>query len=254
MLHSKVPDVRSSEIRKELGIDARILNPENNKKAKANVKIASLYVNKKILDTSEFKTDGRKLIKNLELMFLESLRIKIQILNPNDEPAEPDDTYRSLQRKYALASGEKPPLAEWLHIALQRHNWGIEELSKQSGVNKTTVANIQLGKTQNPHTTTLRKLEKALGEKVPEEIKQEVKEDAETGFGELVDFDPWGDDRNTLIPEIPGVYILYDITERPVYVGKSEISIKKRIDSHKEKKWFTQPFYRKGVICSNCRH
>ncbi len=243
---SHVVKVRD-QIRKELGIDAKILNPGNDSPAQDNDKIVSLYMKEKIEKTREFKTDGRMLIKNFEQMFLSSFGIRIQILTPNDEPADPDETYGALQRKYALASGENPPLSDWLNSALQRHKWDIEKLSKQAGVNKTTVANIQLGKTQNPHSTTLQKLEKALGERVPEEIKAEVKEDAETGFGELVDFDPWGDDVNAPIPKIPGVYILYDVTDRPVYVGKSESSIKSRIDSHKEKKWFTQPFIDKAA-------
>jgi transcriptional regulator with XRE-family HTH domain len=247
-IHGKSHVIKVREqIRKLLGIDAKILDPYNDLPASDNVKIASLYVKKKLSKTPEFKTDGRMLIKNLEQMVIDSLGIKIQILAPNEESADPNDTFGALQRKYALASGEKPPLAAWLNSALQRQNWSIEDLSKQTGVNKTTVANIQLGKTQNPHIKTLQKLEKALGEKVPKEVKEEVKEDAETGFGELVDFDPWGDDKDAPIPEIPGVYILYDVSERPVYVGKSETSIKLRINSHKEKKWFTQPFIDKAA-------
>lgn len=52
-----------------------------------------------------------------------------------------------------------------------------------------------------------------------------------------MDFDPHNpDDR----PAVSGVYVLYDIAERPIYVGEGG-NIKKRIKDHEEKFWFKQP-------------
>ena len=41
-------------------------------------------------------------------------------------------------------------------------------------------------------------------------------------------------------PEGAGIYVLYDISERPIYVGQGS-SIKRRIKEHEEKFWFKAP-------------
>ena len=55
---------------------------------------------------------------------------------------------------------------------------------------------------------------------VPDEITAEAKaieEDTPQGVGSLTDFDPYS---KTDWPSCGGVYVLYDRSERPVYVGK----------------------------------
>jgi hypothetical protein len=69
-------------------------------------------------------------------------------------------------------------------------------------------------------------------------VKAETREEATIqGFGELVDFDPHEDDDR---PPAPGIYVLYDISERPIYVGQGG-DIKKRIRDHADKFWFRSP-------------
>jgi hypothetical protein len=58
-----------------------------------------------------------------------------------------------------------------------------------------------------------------------------------SGVGELIDFDPHNPGEH---PTIGGIYVLYDISERPLYVGQGK-SIDKRIRDHHDKFWFRSP-------------
>jgi len=53
----------------------------------------------------------------------------------------------------------------------------------------------------------------------------------------LTDFDPHDDDD---LPEVAGIYVFYDVSDRPVYVGKAQ-NIAKRVGDHSEKFWFKYP-------------
>ena len=57
------------------------------------------------------------------------------------------------------------------------------------------------------------------------------------GVGELIDFNPHDPDEH---PALSGIYVLYDISERPLYVGQGK-SIDKRIRDHHDKFWFRSP-------------
>jgi transcriptional regulator with XRE-family HTH domain len=114
----------------------------------------------------------------------------------------------------------------------------VAELAKASGVSGPAIYGIEAGRIANPRTETVKKLEKALGQDLPPETKAELREESTIeGMGEFVDFDPHDpDDR----PNASGVYVLYDISERPIYVGEGG-NIRKRIRDHEEKFWFKQP-------------
>jgi excinuclease UvrABC nuclease subunit len=56
-------------------------------------------------------------------------------------------------------------------------------------------------------------------------------------MGSLEDFDPHDDED---LPTEPGIYVLYDISQRPVYVGEGK-NVRKRIRDHQEKFWFKRP-------------
>ena len=58
-----------------------------------------------------------------------------------------------------------------------------------------------------------------------------------SGVGELIDFDPHDPGQH---PALSGVYVLYDISERPLYVGQGR-AIDKRIRDHNDKFWFRSP-------------
>ena len=56
-------------------------------------------------------------------------------------------------------------------------------------------------------------------------------------IGELIDFDPHDPGEH---PALSGIYVLYDISERPLYVGQGK-AIDKRIRDHNDKFWFRSP-------------
>jgi transcriptional regulator with XRE-family HTH domain len=125
---------------------------------------------------------------------------------------------------------------------MERKGWTVVELAEHAGVSQATVYNLQNGRAENPRRSTIQKLEYALGEQLPKEFQEEIEEESEIrgikGVGEFLDFDPhdvseW--------PSEPGVYVFYDITKRPIYVGQGN-NIAQRTKDHQTQKWFILPF------------
>jgi len=56
-------------------------------------------------------------------------------------------------------------------------------------------------------------------------------------IGDLLEFDPHDPSR---YPRVGGIYVLYDIADRPLYVGQGR-AIDKRVRNHFEKFWFKPP-------------
>jgi transcriptional regulator with XRE-family HTH domain len=130
------------------------------------------------------------------------------------------------------------PIAAWLAAARARRGWSVPELAHKSGMTPPGVYRIEAGVTRNPRASTIAKLERALGEKVPADTVAEVADEASVkGMGSLEDFDPHDDED---LPTEPGIYVLYDISQRPVYVGEGK-NVRKRIRDHQEKFWFKRP-------------
>jgi transcriptional regulator with XRE-family HTH domain len=152
------------------------------------------------------------------------------------QPGHPDKPARA--RGTPEPGGEGPSaLSTWLNRTRLSKKLTVAELAQKSGLSGPAIYNIESGRIANPRVETTRRLEKALGIAVPAETKNEVREEAEIeGFGELQDFDPHDDDR----PSVSGVYVLYDVAERPIYVGEGA-NIKRRIRDHHEKFWFKSP-------------
>ena len=71
----------------------------------------------------------------------------------------------------------------------------------------------------------------------PRDLAQSHGQAEVQGLGSLVDFDPHADDER---PEEPGIYVFYDISERPIYVGEAR-NVRIRIRGHEEKFWFKRP-------------
>lgn len=114
----------------------------------------------------------------------------------------------------------------------------VFELANASGVSQVQIYNLESGRSANPRNETKRRLEKALKTKVPEDVRSEVAdEQLIEGLGALTDFDPHDDDDR---PAVAGVYVFYDVSDRPVYVGKAR-NIKARVATHEEKFWFKYP-------------
>ncbi len=126
----------------------------------------------------------------------------------------------------------------WLNRVRNERDLSVAELASKAGVSVPAIYNIESGRIENPRARTVRRLEQALGKELPAEAKKEIKEEATIGgVGEFFAFDPH--DKNDW-PEDPGIYVLYDISERPIYVGQGS-NIRKRIQEHEEKFWFKTP-------------
>lgn len=126
----------------------------------------------------------------------------------------------------------------WLSKARSEAGMSVPELARVSGLSAVAIYNIESGRSQNPQTETKARLEKALKTVIPEDVKTEVAEEQGIeGLGALTDFDPH--DRGAL-PNVAGVYVFYDISERPVYIGKAA-NIADRVRDHSDKFWFKSP-------------
>jgi transcriptional regulator with XRE-family HTH domain len=138
-----------------------------------------------------------------------------------------------------LADDDGPsPFGVWLNKVRLERKMSVPELAVKADVSAPAIYNIEAGRITNPRNETVRKLEMALGEDVPAETKKESeKESTVKGVGQFFEFDPHSQND---WPDVPGIYVLYDISERPIYVGQGT-SIKKRIRDHEEKFWFKAP-------------
>lgn len=126
----------------------------------------------------------------------------------------------------------------WVERNRSKKNWTRPELASRAGVTAPTIYSIESGKTSNPQKRTRKRLEHAFGEDLPSDIRTETHRNSNIeGFGELVDFNPY--DPNDL-PNVGGVYVFYDVSERPMYVGMAA-NIKRRIGDHKDRFWFKPP-------------
>lgn len=129
-------------------------------------------------------------------------------------------------------------IGAWLNKARVGSGMSVSELAAAAKLSPQAIYNIESGRISNPRENTVQKLEKALNSQLPEETKAEIKEEATIeGFGQLEDFDPHNKSER---PNCPGIYVFYDISERPIYVGQSS-NIKKRIATHEDRFWFKSP-------------
>jgi transcriptional regulator with XRE-family HTH domain len=126
----------------------------------------------------------------------------------------------------------------WLRRARGNAKMSVPELAKSAGISSVAIYNIESGKSINPQAETKASLERALKSKIPEEVRKEIVDEQEIkGVGTLTDFDPH-DEKS--LPKAPGVYVFYDVSERPIYIGKSD-NISRRVKDHSDKFWFKRP-------------
>jgi transcriptional regulator with XRE-family HTH domain len=129
-------------------------------------------------------------------------------------------------------------LAAWLSRARQEARLTRGELAEKSGLSVPTIYNIEAGRAQNPRTRTMELLEKALEKKLDPEFGEAVRKASTIeGIGLFQDFDPHDEDQ---WPDEPGIYVFYDIAERPVYVGMASV-ISKRLKGYPMQFWFRRP-------------
>lgn len=129
-------------------------------------------------------------------------------------------------------------IGSWLSKERLARNMTVPELAEAAKISAAAIYSIESGRSGNPRQETIKKLEKALKAELPQETIDYVRvEFTIEGFGELVDFDPHNKDD---LPEVAGIYVLYDVSERPIYVGQSS-KIKRRVLDHESRFWFKPP-------------
>lgn len=157
---------------------------------------------------------------------------------------------------------EEQDFGNWLRTERTTQGVTQQQLADQAGVNSVTISMIELGKISRPQRDTIHRLEAALKQKygttVPASTPSKpgtprstakrqspaatkasnpIEEEVFRGIGVFTEFNPHVDAER---PREPGIYVFYDITERPMYVGQAQ-EIRSRIRDHKEKFWFKEP-------------
>jgi len=141
-------------------------------------------------------------------------------------------------------AGASSPFGAWLRKARSERGMSVPELSAAADITAAAIYNIEAGKSLNPQAETRTRLERALKTKVPADVEQEAASEQDiVGLGPLTDFDPYDKDN---LPTVSGVYVFYDVSDRPIYVGKAEI-IKARVRDHEEKFWFKRPLVERAL-------
>lgn len=153
-------------------------------------------------------------------------------------------TEAHLEAANEARSSQPGAVGSWLNRSRVEKNVSVPELAERAGLSAQAIYNIEAGRISNPRAATVKRLEKALGVEIPSEVKDESRDEATIeGVGELVDFDPHEDED---LPSLPGIYVLYDISERPIYVGQGS-DIRRRIRDHADKFWFKPPIVETGA-------
>jgi len=134
---------------------------------------------------------------------------------------------------------------QWLKEQMEAKHVSTVRLSELSGISYVGIWNILEGNTVSPRDDTRARLAKALDIKIPKSVEDvsEAETSAIPGY-DWVDFTP--SDLET-IPEESGIYVFYDITDRPVYVGKSHGNVRMRIKDHSTRFWFKEPLVVRGA-------
>lgn len=144
----------------------------------------------------------------------------------------------------AAATSPSQDYGEWLRGRREAAEMSRQQLAGAAGISAIQIYNIETGRTINPRARTRTAFERALKARAPEELVQAVEDSAEIeGVGRMTDFDPHTEED---FPREPGVYVLYDVSDRPVYVGKSG-DIRRRLRDHVEKFWYRSPVVEKAA-------
>lgn len=146
----------------------------------------------------------------------------------------------------ATDSQERSDLALWLRKKVEemQKEKTIQVIAAECGVSVPTLYNIMNDIVKVPQNSTIEKLNRYFG-KMPSEVSDEAETRSTIrGLGTYSEFDPF--DREEW-PTTPGVYILYDISGRPVYVGKSRNSIAQRLQDHHTRFWYKSPVVKLGA-------
>lgn len=143
---------------------------------------------------------------------------------------------------------ERSAFGDWLYNERQRRGWSREELSEKADITAQAIYLIETGRVRSPWKQTRERLASALGkaESPPEDVLDELeKEEQISGGGQLNDFSPWDD---KTIPESPCVYVYYDRTDRPIYIGQTSNLRRRNVQHQENDKWFFRRLVERGAF------
>ena len=128
---------------------------------------------------------------------------------------------------------------QWLTDQMASKDVTITQLAVKTGITYTGIWNIVNGYTWSPRNDTRKKIASALEVAIPTVVEEqsEAESDLMEGF-DWKDFQPHDLDS---APNKPGIYVFYDITDRPVYVGMSNSSVFNRVRDHSTRFWYKRP-------------
>ncbi len=138
---------------------------------------------------------------------------------------------------------QQQSFGEWVSSEMVKQGLTIPQLVAKTKISYTGIWNIVKGNTLYPTNETRAKLSAALNQSVPTEVEAEIEEKSEISGYTWTDFTP--SDIGT-VPDQAGVYVFYDVTDRPVYVGKSAKSVRARVKDHQTRFWFKPPLVVRG--------
>jgi transcriptional regulator with XRE-family HTH domain len=145
---------------------------------------------------------------------------------------------RAGQTQSVPAESDISSFGSWVRENRNKLSLSVPELAKKAKISAVAIYNIENGKIKNPQSATRNKLAAAFNQTVPTDVVEETEsEQSIEGLGSLRDFDPYDESE---WPESPGVYVLYDVTQRPVYVGKGK-KIATRLKAHEKQKFWIKP-------------
>jgi transcriptional regulator with XRE-family HTH domain len=126
----------------------------------------------------------------------------------------------------------------WVRENRIKAGLSVPQLAKKANISVVAIYNIENGKIKNPQSATKASLAAAFHERIHDEIEKEIDEEQSIeGLGNLIDFDPLD---KAKWPQCAGVYVLYDVSQRPIYVGKAE-KIASRLKNHEQQFWYKYP-------------
>jgi transcriptional regulator with XRE-family HTH domain len=145
----------------------------------------------------------------------------------------------------AAAPSPSQAYGDWVREKRESVGLSREQLAAASGVSSVQIFNIETGRTTSPRPSTRTSIERVLNESAPPALVEAVEQSAEIqGVGRMIDFDPHSEED---FPREPGVYVFYDVSDRPVYVGKSA-NIRDRVRGHVDKFWYRSPIVEKAAF------
>lgn len=161
-----------------------------------------------------------------------------------NEKAHPGpEDIEKLGKLFAEHTPNTNTFGRWVRQAREHANLTVAELAAKARVSSVGVYKIESGEIANPKQSTREKIADALGQRVPDNVAEEAAELAAVqGVGEMVDFEPHAP------PEWPkggGIYVLYDVSERPIYVGQGG-NVETRLKDHSTRFWYRDPIVRSG--------